>query len=172
MLRSFSEKIFPTKIGKTKITQRLTSFLISCLCLERVVELSLFSFVNLDSIILLWIVFLIRQMIGLCLLKFSSKIWVFTSFGSFLSQIGRRADKSHQLATNAARPAKPADKFNQSRLHIKYLGCIPQLIKNQMWNKRSSETKSQLLFEEGKPPKKRPFKGTLCLNLLKSAYSA
>ena len=50
-------------------------------------------------------------------------------FGSFLSQSGRRADKSHQLATNAAKPAKPADKFNQSRLQIKYLGCIPLLIK-------------------------------------------
>ena len=83
MLRSFSEKIFTTKIGKTKITQRLTSFLISCLCLERVVELSLFSFVNLDSIILLWIVFLIRQISSLCLLKSSSKIWVFTSVPFF-----------------------------------------------------------------------------------------
>ena len=33
-------------------------------------------------------------------------------FSSFLSQSGRRADKSHQLATNAAKPAKPSDKFN------------------------------------------------------------
>ena len=114
-----------TKIGKT---QRLTSFLVSCLCLARVVQIGIFPSVNLDSIILLWIVFLVRQIFSLCLLNSSSWISVFTSV-PFFSQSGRRADKSHQLATNAAKPAKPADKFNQSRLQVKYLACIPLLIK-------------------------------------------
>ena len=83
MLRSFSEKNICKKIGKNKDTQRLTPFPNSYLVLVRVVELSLLSCVNLDSIILLWIVFLVRQIISLCLLKSSSKIWVFTSVPFF-----------------------------------------------------------------------------------------
>ena len=114
-----------TKIGKT---QRLTSFLVSCLCLARVVQIGIFPSVNLDSIILLWIVFLVRQIFSFFPHKFQF-MDLSLYFGSFLSQSGRRADKSHQLATNAAKPAKPADKFNQSRLQVKYLACIPLLIK-------------------------------------------
>ena len=55
----------------------------SCLCLVRVVELSLFSCANLGSIVLLWIVFLLLQIFSLCLLNSSSWISVFTSVPFF-----------------------------------------------------------------------------------------
>ena len=40
-------------------------------------------------------------------------------FRSFLSQSGQSPNKSHQLAENAAKPAKLTDKFNSRKSKIK-----------------------------------------------------
>ena len=181
MLRSFSEKNICKKIGKNKDTQRLTPFPNSYLVLVRVVELSPLSCVNLDSIILLWIVFLVRQIISLCLLKSSSKIWVFTSV-PFFHKVGE--EPINRINWPPMLPSLPNQLINSispaagqiSGLHPtadQIFGLHPTAgqISNVKAILGTSETKSQLLFDEGKPPKKRPFKGTLSLNLLKSTYS-